>query len=196
MLCDEPTSGLDSFMAHSVLQVLKNLARKGKTIILTIHQPSSELFGLFDKILLMAEGRVAFLGTPNQAAEFFRQLNSPCPSNYNPADFYIQIIAVVPGQDQESRTTIKKICDAYTSSPLAKDVMECSFDIQKKSSGFLDPVAGTTLQGYRATWCTQFRAILWRSWLNVLKEPMLVKVRLTQTIVNYSRYTQKFQNEI
>lgn len=49
-------------MAANVLTVLKNLANKGKTIILTIHQPSSELFSLFDKILLMAEGRVAFLG--------------------------------------------------------------------------------------------------------------------------------------
>lgn len=73
LLCDEPTSGLDSFMAHSVLQVLKRLADKGKTIIITIHQPSSELFGMFDKILLVAEGRAAFLGTPAQATEFFEQ---------------------------------------------------------------------------------------------------------------------------
>lgn len=73
LLCDEPTSGLDSFMAHSVLQVLKGLANKGKTIIITIHQPSSEIFGLFDKILLMAEGRVAFLGTPTQASAFFNE---------------------------------------------------------------------------------------------------------------------------
>lgn len=73
LLCDEPTSGLDSFMAHSVLQVLKRLANKGKTIIITIHQPSSELFGMFDKILLIAEGRTAFLGSPNQATEFFEQ---------------------------------------------------------------------------------------------------------------------------
>lgn len=73
LLCDEPTSGLDSFMAHSVLQVLKRLADKGKTIIITIHQPSSELFGMFDKILLIAEGRPAFLGSPGQATEFFDQ---------------------------------------------------------------------------------------------------------------------------
>jgi ATP-binding cassette, subfamily G (WHITE), eye pigment precursor transporter len=73
LLCDEPTSGLDSFMAHSVLQVLKKLAAKGKTIIVTIHQPSSELYSMFDKILLIAEGRNAFLGTPAQATEFFDQ---------------------------------------------------------------------------------------------------------------------------
>lgn len=50
MLCDEPTSGLDSFMAHNVILVLKKLCMKGKTIILTIHQPSSDIFSLFDKV--------------------------------------------------------------------------------------------------------------------------------------------------
>jgi len=60
-------------MALNVLQVLKKLAAKGKTVIITIHQPSSELYNMFDKILLIAEGRTAFLGTPHQATEFFDQ---------------------------------------------------------------------------------------------------------------------------
>lgn len=71
MFCDEPTSGLDSFMAHQVVSVLKALAARGKTIVATLHQPSSELFALFDRILLMAEGRVAFMGTTSQACTFF-----------------------------------------------------------------------------------------------------------------------------
>ena len=43
MFCDEPTSGLDSFMAQNVVAVLKTLAERGKTVICTIHQPSSEV---------------------------------------------------------------------------------------------------------------------------------------------------------
>lgn len=70
-LCDEPTSGLDSFMALNVVQVLKAMARTGKTVVCTVHQPSSELYAMFDKLLLMAEGRVAFLGTPEEAQDFF-----------------------------------------------------------------------------------------------------------------------------
>lgn len=73
MFCDEPTSGLDSFMALNVVQVLKQLALTGKTVICTIHQPSSELYAMFDKLLLMAEGRIAFLGTPEEADVFFTQ---------------------------------------------------------------------------------------------------------------------------
>lgn len=73
MFCDEPTSGLDSFMALNVVQVLKHLTENGKTVITTIHQPSSEIFSLFDKILLLAEGRIAFLGTPDEARLFFER---------------------------------------------------------------------------------------------------------------------------
>jgi ABC-type multidrug transport system ATPase subunit len=72
MFCDEPTSGLDSFMAQNVVLVLKSMALKGKTVVTTIHQPSSEIFAMFDKVLLMAEGRVAFLGSPDDACKFFR----------------------------------------------------------------------------------------------------------------------------
>lgn len=76
MFCDEPTSGLDSFMAETVVSVLKLMANKGKTIICTIHQPSSEVYSMFDKILFMSEGRVAFLGTPDEADQFLIRLAS------------------------------------------------------------------------------------------------------------------------
>lgn len=183
LLCDEPTSGLDSFMANSVLQVLKRLALKDKTIILTIHQPSSELFGLFDKLLLMAEGRVAFLGTPAEAADFFTQMNAPCPLNYNPADFYVQLLAIVPGKEDESRDTIRKICDSFAVSPIATEVLRKINVLKNSASEPLASVNGNGKKQYRASTWTQFRAILWRSWLTVLKEPLLVKVRLIQTVV-------------
>ena len=62
MFCDEPTSGLDSFMAQNVITVLKEMSSHGRTIVCTIHQPSSEVFAMFDHILLLVDGRVAFIG--------------------------------------------------------------------------------------------------------------------------------------
>ncbi len=47
------------------------LASSGKIVICTIHQPSPEVYSLFDRILLMAEGRTAFLGPIDQALPFF-----------------------------------------------------------------------------------------------------------------------------
>lgn len=51
MFVDEPTSGLDSFMAESSVQSLQQLASEGKTIVATIHQPSSEVFQLFSRLV-------------------------------------------------------------------------------------------------------------------------------------------------
>lgn len=189
LLCDEPTSGLDSFMAHNVVQVLKRLAEKDKTIILTIHQPSSEIFGMFDKLLLMAEGRVAFLGPPSEANTFFTSLNAPCPTNYNPADFYVEHLAIVPSKEQESRDNIRKICDAFAvsefSTKIASEINRSQLEANEYKWKTMNGSGNRNgLNGYRASWWTQFRAILWRSWSTVLKEPLLVRVRLLQTVVS------------
>lgn len=187
LFCDEPTSGLDSFMADTVLQVLKKLSVKGKTIMITIHQPSSELYALFDKLMLMAEGRVAFLGSPHEATTFFETLHAPCPTNYNPADFYVQMLAVVPGHEAQSLDTIRRICDAYSSSEMAKHCADLvAKNSQRDEESYEEFAVGkvASVRKCKATWCTQFQVILWRSWISMLKEPMLVKVRLIQTIVS------------
>lgn len=71
LFCDEPTTGLDSYSAQQLVQTLQLLARRGTTIMCTIHQPSSQLFAMFHQVLLMSAGRVAFMGSPGQAMEFF-----------------------------------------------------------------------------------------------------------------------------
>ena len=60
-------------MAQNIVQCLKNLAARGKTIVCTIHQPASETFAMFDDLLLMSEGRVTFLGKANKGFEFFER---------------------------------------------------------------------------------------------------------------------------
>ena len=83
-------------MAMSIVDSMKNMAQQGKTIICTIHQPSSEIFNKFDSLCLLAEGRTAYLGNLNEASSFFGSQGFPLPSNFNPADFYINTLAVVP----------------------------------------------------------------------------------------------------
>lgn len=71
LFCDEPTTGLDSYSAQQLIGTLQSLARRGTSIMCTIHQPSSQLFAMFHQVLLLADGRVAFMGTPDQALDFF-----------------------------------------------------------------------------------------------------------------------------
>jgi ATP-binding cassette, subfamily G (WHITE), eye pigment precursor transporter len=63
---DEPTTGLDSFTAYTVVQLLKELAISGRTVIATIHQPNSETFDLFDQLMLLADGRTIYLNDAHQ----------------------------------------------------------------------------------------------------------------------------------
>ncbi|CAD1480742.1 unnamed protein product, partial [Heterotrigona itama] len=71
LFLDEPTTGQDSHSADCLIAQLKSFAAKGRTVLCTIHQPSSVIFGSFDRIILIAEGRVAFAGRIDRAVEFF-----------------------------------------------------------------------------------------------------------------------------
>lgn len=72
LFCDEPTTGLDSFSACSVVTVLRTVAARGKTVICSIHQPSSEVFQLFDQLcLLVPGGGLAYYGPAANAKDYF-----------------------------------------------------------------------------------------------------------------------------
>ena len=63
-------------MAMSIVESMKSLAKSGKTIICTIHQPSSEVFEKFDKICFLSEGKLAYIGDQSMASDFFDRYNS------------------------------------------------------------------------------------------------------------------------
>ncbi|KAF6029155.1 hypothetical protein EB796_012552 [Bugula neritina] len=87
MLLDEPTSGLDSSNAFSLCNTLKKFAKdSGKILIASIHQPSSQIFNMFDKLLLLCDGKMAYFGEVKNCAQHFASLELPCPANYNLAD--------------------------------------------------------------------------------------------------------------
>lgn len=60
LFLDEPTSGLDSFLAMQVVKSLQKISESGTTVLCTIHQPSSEVFAMFDNLILLARGRICY----------------------------------------------------------------------------------------------------------------------------------------
>ncbi|OIT08069.1 PREDICTED: ABC transporter G family member 12-like [Nicotiana attenuata] len=93
LFLDEPTSGLDSASAYFVVQVLKNIALcGGRTIICSIHQPSSEVFALFDDLFLLSSGEMIYFGEAKMAVEFYADSGFPCPTRRNPADHFLRCI--------------------------------------------------------------------------------------------------------
>ncbi|KAE8702269.1 ABC transporter G family member 9 [Hibiscus syriacus] len=84
---DEPTSGLISTTAQRILSVLLELVKGGRTVALTIHQPSSRLFYMFNKILLLSEGSPLYFGHGSTAMDHFLSIGYAPLVAMNPADF-------------------------------------------------------------------------------------------------------------
>ncbi|XP_009069859.1 PREDICTED: ATP-binding cassette sub-family G member 2 [Acanthisitta chloris] len=92
LFLDEPTTGLDASTANAVLLLLKRMAKQGKTIIFSIHQPRYSIFRLFDSLTLLAAGRVLYHGPAQQAVDYFQSIGHQCEPYNNPADFFLDII--------------------------------------------------------------------------------------------------------
>ncbi|CAN1158292.1 ABC transporter G family member 15 [Linum perenne] len=92
LFLDEPTTGLDSASAFFVVQTLRNIALDGRTVICSIHQPSSEVFALFDELHLLSGGETVYSGEARMATEFFAQAGFPCPIRRNPSDHFLRSI--------------------------------------------------------------------------------------------------------
>jgi len=111
LFLDEPTSGLDSFTSLALIDILKELAQAGTTIICTIHQPSSEIFRRFDTLNLLVKGRLAYNGPAQASLEFFSNIGHPCPTYTNPTDFYMELLQTTTPEDVERAD---KIVAAFT----------------------------------------------------------------------------------
>ena len=118
LFVDEPTSGLSSNDSEQVMLLLKELTLKGKLIIVNIHQPSSDIYKLFDKLLVMDKGGyVIYNGNPIDAVVYFKTITghvnadeSECQTcgNVNPEQL-LQAVDAKMVDDQGRFTRERKI---------------------------------------------------------------------------------------
>jgi energy-coupling factor transporter ATP-binding protein EcfA2 len=99
LFLDEPTTGLDSLASQSLIHNLRTIAANGRTIVCTIHQPSTAIFSSFDNLLLLKRGgQVVFFGSLGESAShltsFFQEIPgvSMIPKNTNPASWMLEVI--------------------------------------------------------------------------------------------------------
>ncbi|KAH8168298.1 ABC-2 type transporter domain-containing protein [Sarocladium implicatum] len=95
---DEPTSGLDGQSAYNTVRFLRKLADVGQAILVTIHQPSAQLFSQFDTLLLLAKGgKTVYFGDIGEhgktVVSYFARFGVPCPKDANPAEHMIDVVS-------------------------------------------------------------------------------------------------------
>ncbi|KAB7496020.1 Protein white [Armadillidium nasatum] len=163
MFCDEPTTGLDSFMAQTIV------------------------FALFDRVLLLAEGRLAFLGLTSDGLKFFSRLGKTCPFMYNPADFFISSLAIRPGEEEESEKFLHEACDEFQKSDYMKEIEEAvNNNMGTEKVVEVDEEENTTKirkTPYKAGWFAQLSALNSRCFLEMAREPMLLRMKLIQSVM-------------
>ncbi|XP_020221349.1 ABC transporter G family member 11 [Cajanus cajan] len=198
LFLDEPTSGLDSASAFFVTQTLRALARDGRTVIASIHQPSSEVFELFDQLYLLSSGKTVYFGQASEAYEFFAQAGFPCPALRNPSDHFLRCInsdfdkvkATLKGSmklrfegsdDPLDRITtaeaIRTLIDFYRTSQHSYAARQKVDDISK--------VKGTVLEagGSEASFLMQSYTLTKRSFMNMSRDFGYYWLRLVIYIV-------------
>ncbi|MDX9847242.1 MAG: ATP-binding cassette domain-containing protein [Tenuifilaceae bacterium] len=118
LFVDEPTSGLSSRDSENVMDLLRELTLKGKLIFVVIHQPSSDIYKMFDNMMILdTGGYMIYYGNPVEAVMYFKrldmQINSDqgeCPTcgNVNP-ELIFNIIEAKVVDEFGRYTPIRKV---------------------------------------------------------------------------------------
>ena len=178
LFLDEPTSGLDSYTAMLVCKLLVHQASLGKTIISTIHQPSSDIFYLFDKLMLMTDGRVVYSGSAKESVKVIADAGFVCPSLSNPADYFMEILHLencneISKKELEVIEKLEKICKA-------RNITEKGLSLELGCDG----------KNYKTGFFYQLWVLTHRNMIRLIRNPIMNVLRLiillsTALIVDY-----------
>ena len=166
---DEPTSGLDSFTAFVLIGNLRTLASKGKTVIFTIHQPSSDIFMMFDRLFILAQGKFIYQGPTRDGVQYFSSIGYQCPEYSNPADYFIDL-AHPDAKESERFNNLFKGYEETLDKTIQKEISS-----KAKSS---------QIEYYeqKNSWGHTFKTLTKRSNITFKRNPMLIKARIGQTL--------------
>lgn len=189
LFLDEPTSGLDAFTAVNIISTVSNLAKnpaRKTTVMLTIHQPRTDILEMFDKIVILAAGRTVFFGTLNEALTFFAKLEYPLPDKTNPSDHFIDIATLDQRSPELQASSLERI---------NKFVSAWDVDKSKLSGLVATPYRGDTVMSksefaegdddakYNSSWFTQFYVLLGRNLKDAMRDPAVIGASIIQNII-------------
>ena len=175
---DEPTTALDSRSAATLMRALRRVVETGRTVVCTVHQPSAEIFFLFDRLLLLSPGgRLVYLGPVGEAAREVTSFMSAMtrismPSSHdNPAEWAMTALRVM-----EVAEGPRAAADYYAASDLRRqNVVQVQ---ELLSRGGLSSVGGLHDRAPARSFAVQFAALTRRWWLQLLRNQAIARVRV------------------
>lgn len=164
---DEPTSGLDSSISLEVMSAVKNITKGQRTCMSTIHQPSKDVFALFDKLCLVAGGRMIYYGPTSEVTNFFSspKLGYKWEGGFkNPAEYAVEISSGqrIPEDDTEP-TQVEQIEKLFKQSKYYKAP---SLAAQSTETEIIAPGDGRL---FATSTFTQLQMMLSRTWISRMR---------------------------
>ncbi|XP_003496268.1 ATP-binding cassette sub-family G member 5 [Cricetulus griseus] len=182
MMFDEPTTGLDCMTANQIVILLAELARRDRIVIVTIHQPRSELFQHFDKIAILTYGELVFCGTPEEMLDFFNNCGYPCPEHSNPFDFYMDLTSVDTQSREREIETYKRVQmleSAFRDSAICHKILE---NIERTRHLKTLPMIPFKTKDPPGMFC-KLGVLLRRVTRNLMRNKQAVIMRLVQNLI-------------
>ncbi|XP_065204200.1 protein scarlet-like [Planococcus citri] len=166
LFCDEPTTGLDSYSATNVVKLLRFMADQGKMIICSIHQPTSDIFEMFDSVSLLASGgSLAYHGRVSDISDYFSSLELKCPSTFDLSEYIVSQVTIRPKSIKGSefdRAKVTGIVEYFHNSE-ERDVLENLFSQAKAKSKLINDFPTKRSNISRISFFVEFPWLLWRT---------------------------------
>ncbi|XP_072292561.1 ATP-binding cassette sub-family G member 5 [Eucyclogobius newberryi] len=182
VLLDEPTTGLDSMTANQIVMLLAELASRDRIVIVTIHQPRSELFRVFSRIAVMSRGELVFCGQPEEMVDFFSQCGYECPEYCNPFDIYVDLTSVDTRSSEREAATLNRMHE-ITSSYQRSGIYTGMLAKIEQSLQQLDKATIPFKSKESPSGAAKLEVLLRRTARNLSRDRMGVLMRLSQNLI-------------
>ncbi|RLN54809.1 hypothetical protein BBP00_00008767, partial [Phytophthora kernoviae] len=191
-LLDEISTGLDSAATYDICKSMKSAARNfNATVIISLLQPSPEVFELFDDVLLMNEGSIMFHGNRLDAVPYFEHMGFHCPPRKDVADFLLDLgtnkqDAYIAGDPGSMPYQSAEFADRFKESGIFRSTLKHLDSTVEDTMVYVDPTP------FRQTFAEDLSTVLRREVTLTLRDTTYIFGRIVMILVMGLLYGSTF----